>query len=251
MRETSNKEQESMLQDIIDELAKGTYSSDDEVALAELKASGEVLQGTAPAGLVLTYLAQIGKLQIVEDIANGVTLNYDGENHPLRDAAKAVVITYTGRTEFEFNKPEVQAMCQAFVLLKLDGTPSNGVDSGILTQVEKDGLEAIGQTPKFENATLKLVRQARGKTNVESVVNWTASKRKLKMTVVGSVFERLQPTITYADNDFTAAPIRRVVEVADESAGTYIVKLDNLRPNGIGTISVELGAPNIFTLELG
>ncbi len=233
-----------MLQDIIDELAKGTYSSDDEVALAELKASGETYQGAAPAGYVMSYLASISKLGVVETLANT-------EGHILQDASKAVVYTIQGRTEFDFTDPVVISMCDTFVNLKVDGTPSDGSTTGVLTAVEREGLLAIGQTSKFENATLKLVRQARGKTNVESVGNWTASKRKLKITVVGSVFERLQPTITYADDDFTAAPIRRAVEVADESAGTYIVKLDNLRPSGVGTITVELGAPNSFTLELG
>jgi hypothetical protein len=234
-----------MLQDIIDELAKGTYSDDDEVAVGELKASSEVYQGAAPAGYVMSYLAQIGKLTTVESISDTV-------GHTLQNAAKAVMVTVNGRDEFDFTDPAVLAMCDAFVALQLDGvTPSDGSTTGILTSAERDGLLARGQTPKFANVTLKLVRQARGKTNIKSVGNWTASKRKLKITVAGSVFERLQPTITYADNDFTAAPIRRAVEVADESAGTYIVKLDNLRPSGVGTISVELGAPNSFTLDLG
>jgi len=233
-----------MLQDIIDELAKGTYSDDDEVAVGELQASGIATQGASPAGPVMSYLASINKLNVVESLAAT-------EGHLLRDASKAVIYTIQGRTEFDFTDPIVLGMCDAFVNLKLDGTVSDGSTTGVLTTAERDGLLAKGQTPKFENVTLKLVRQARGKTNVVSEGNWTASKRKLKITVVGSVFERLQPTITYADDDFTAAPIRRVVEVADEDTGTYIVRLDNLRPSGVGTISVELGAPNSFTLELG
>ena len=243
-----------MLQDIIDELTTGTYSSDDETAVAELKASGIATQGPAGAGTVLTYLAEIGKLKTVEGIADGtITVNYGSGDvpHPLQNASAAVMITLTGRTEFEFQKASVQAMCQAFVDLTVTGVPSNGVDSGILTLAEKEQLEALGQTPKFENVTLRLVRQARNKTNTQSIGNWTASKRKLKITVVGEVFERLVPTITYSDDDYTAAPIRRAVEVGDPVANTYIVKLDNLRPSGVGTITVELGAPNSFTLELG
>lgn len=233
-----------MLQDIIDELAEGTYSDDDEVAVGELKASGVSTQGSAPAGYVMTYLASIGKLGTVEDLAVNI-------GHPLQDAAKAVGYTIQGRTEFDFTDPTVITMCDAFVNLKLDGSPSDGSTTGVLKEVERTELLAKGQTPKFTNATLKLVRDARGKTNIQSIGNWTASKRKLKIVVIGAIFEKLQPTITYADDDFIAAPIRRAVELADESTGTYIVKLDNLRPSGVGTISVELGAPNSFTLELG
>ena len=234
-----------MLQDIIDELAEGTYSSDDETAVAELRVSGVITQGSAPAGYVMSYLASIGKLTVVEDLSNTV-------GHTLQNAAKAVMVTVNGRDEFDFTDPKVLVMCDAFVNLQLDGTtPSDGSTTGILTATERDGLLAEGQTPKFDNVTLKLVRQARNKTNLQSIGNWTASKRKLKITVTGTVFERLIPTITYADDDYTAAPIRRAVEVGDPVAGTYIVKLDNLRPSGVGTISVELGAPNSFTLELG
>jgi hypothetical protein len=231
----------SLLQDIIDELNTGSYSADDITALNELKSSGIMTQGAAPAGQVLTYLAQIGKLKTVEDISNNDT-------HPLQNAAKAVVVTYSGRTEFEFHKASVQAMCQAFVNMKLDGTVSNGVDDGILTQTEKDNLEALGQTPRFTNATLKLIRQARGKTNTQTVNGWSGTQRRLKITVADTLFEEIRPTATYTDSDFTDSPLGR----AGINAGNnvYIMDLTGLRPRGVGQITVELGAPNSFTLEL-
>jgi hypothetical protein len=233
----------SLLQDIIDELNTGSYSSDDVTALGELQASGIMNQGPAPAGLVLTYLAEIGKLQTVEDISNN-------SSHPLQNAAKAVVVTYSNRTEFEFQKPTVQAMCQAFVDLKLDGNPSNGVDDGILTQVEKDNLEAIGQTPRFEQATLRLVREARGKTNTQTL-NYEVNKN-IKLTVTDPLHESVRPYITYSDG--VAAdnlPLGATVNI-DGSKLYYEVDLKNLRLKlrGSTVFTIELGAPNSFTVEM-
>lgn len=233
----------SLLQDIIDELNTGSYSSDDVTALGELKASGIMNQGPAPAGLVLTYLAEIGKLQTVEDIAANTS-------HPLQDAAKAVVVTYSGRTEFEFQKTTVQNMCQSFVDLKLDGTASNGVDDGILTQVEKDNLEAIGQIPRFENATLALVRKARGKTNTQTL-NYEVNKN-IKITVTGSLHESVKPYITYSDGIAADNVPLGATTYIDGTKLYYEVDLKNLRLKlrGSTVFTIELGAPNSFTVEM-
>jgi hypothetical protein len=219
-----------VLQDIITELAKPEYTGlSDLDALALIKASPEFIQGPAPAGNVLSYLAQINKLIEVKAIATN-------DAHPLQNASEAIIITLNGRTQFDVQLPEVQAMLQGFV------------DAGTIISSERDGILAIGQTPKFSNCTLRLVRQARGKTNAQAVTGWKVNGA-IKITVTGPLFESVRPTVTKTNDLYTNEPLGRTVNIA--TAGVHVIDLTGLRTLGnAATLTIELNAPNSFTAEL-
>jgi hypothetical protein len=219
-----------VLQDIITELEKLEYTLlSDLDALALIKTSPEVIQNPAQAGDVLSYLAQISKLIEVKVIAAT-------DGHLLQDASEAIMITLNGRTQFDVHKPEVQTMLQGFV------------DAGVISTDERNGILAIGQTPKFENCTLRQIRQARGKTNTQTVSGWKAGGA-IRVNVVGELFEPVRPAVTKTNDLYTNEPVGRTVNINSE--GSYIIDLTGLRTIGNSAdLTIELGAPNSFTVEM-
>ncbi|MCP3673986.1 MAG: hypothetical protein GY829_05895 [Gammaproteobacteria bacterium] len=219
-----------MLQDIIEELAKPEYSElSDAEALALIKSSPEVIQGAAQAGDVLGYLAAEGLLIGIKEIAANSA-------HPLQNACEAIMITLIGRTQFDLPKPSVKAMLQLFVTLN------------VISSDHYDGIMEIGQTPKFQHCTLRLVRQVRGKTNTQVVTGWTG-RGAIKVTVDGELFEPITPTCVKYNATFPKMPLGRVGQKSGDD-GVYIIDLENLRPKQPMDIEIELGAPNTFTVEL-
>jgi len=219
-----------MLQDIIDELAKPEYTDLDDVdALALIKSSPEVNQSAAQAGDVLSYLAQIGKLVAIKDISQN-------SEHDLQNASEAIMITLNGRTQFDLHLPAVQAILQGFV------------NFGVIDTTERDAILALGQTPKFTNCTLRLIRMARGETNTQTVTGWRVNGA-IKLTVVGELFEPVRPSVTKANDLYTNEPVGRTVNVNDE--GVHVIDLTGLRTLGNSAdLTIELGAANTFTVEL-
>ncbi|MAF36348.1 hypothetical protein CL622_04490 [archaeon] len=219
-----------MLQDIIEELAKPEYDSLSDIeALEAIKNSSEFIQGPAQAGNVLSYLAQISKLIEVKSIS-------ETNGHLLQNASEAIMITLNGRTQFDVHKPEVQAMLQGFV------------DASVISTNERDGILAIGQTPKFENCTLRQIRQARGKTNTQTIGGWKAGGA-IRVNVVGELLEPVRPTVTKTNDLYTNEPVGRTVNISSE--GSYIIDLTGLRTLGnAADLTIELGASNSFTVEM-
>ena len=119
------------LADVVSELDVGQSLAE---LTATIKARRITVSGLAQSGKVLAYLASIGKISALEDISN------DASN-PLRDAAKAAMITLQFREGFDFSIPETFALLQAF--------GSGGAN--ILTTEQINAIKAIGDTtvPEF------------------------------------------------------------------------------------------------------
>lgn len=118
-------------------LAEAVAELDVGQSLAELtaaiKARSLTVSGLAQSGKVLAYLASIGKVSALEDLSNNV-------GNPLRDAAKAAMITLQFREGFDFSIPETYALLQAF--------GSGGAN--ILTAEQITTIKALGDSTVSE-----------------------------------------------------------------------------------------------------
>ncbi len=226
-----------MLQDIITELTKPEYSSLNDVdALALIKGSPEFIQGMSLSGDVGAYLAGINKYKTLKEIALITDADTENPLYALRNGADMSVDTIINRTGFDWDIALNHTMLQGFVSF------------GVITEAQRLGILALGQSPKFEHCTLRQIRQARGKTNIQNLTGWKANGA-IKLTVTGELFESVRPTVTKTNDLYTDEPLGRTVNVS--SNGVHIIDLTGLRTLGNSAdLTIELGAPNTFTVEL-
>lgn len=101
--------------------------------LVAVRARTKTVKGIATSGSVLSYLASINKLTTLEDIASDA-------GNPLRNAAKAALITLQYREGLDFTLAETGIMLDAF-------GPTAG---GVFTSTEIDSIKALGESSVLE-----------------------------------------------------------------------------------------------------
>ena len=152
-------------------------------AIEHVIAKTITVDGLAPAGYGLTYLASIGKMKTIRTIASTDT-------HPLQDAADAILVTLEGRDGFDFSNPMALNMLAAFVT------------GSVITQAQSNAIRELGQKQalKFPRITIRDVITIRNPSDiVTSYSNIEDNKgvnrfHDLELTVSGDV-----PTDTYAN----------------------------------------------------
>ena len=103
-----------------------------------MKAKTVLVDGMAPSGSVLAYIASINKLADFRSIAADSA-------SPLRDAADAAIVTLETREGFDFSESGTLALMGAFVA------------AGVLTQGESDSIRAIGQRSVSEFKGVRMI----------------------------------------------------------------------------------------------
>ncbi len=117
----------------------------DKEALDYVTAKTITVDGVAPAGYVLTYLASIGKMKTIRTIASN-------DVHPLQDAADAILVTLEGRDGFDFSSSMALGMLSAFVA------------GSVITETQSDDIRELGQTtsPMFPSIRMVHIVEIRG-----------------------------------------------------------------------------------------
>lgn len=179
----------TLTETITNECTEMTY----EEAFAYLREKKVNVDGMATSGNVLAYVAGIGKLSTIRDVAAD-------NSSPLRDVADATIVTLETREGFDFASPSTISLLQTFVT------------AGILTQEQADTIRAIGvkQIPAFPNLTMKdVVHANKPELVVETTSNiidsLTANRRHDLVVDVSNI-----PVITHL-----------VVQVRDKFNGSF------------------------------
>lgn len=81
-------------------------------AFAHVKSKTMLVDGMAQSGIVLAYIASIGRLNTLRQIAMN-------PQHPLQDAADATIVTLETREGFNFASPATLGLMQAFVTAEI------------------------------------------------------------------------------------------------------------------------------------
>lgn len=206
------------LETAIAELESGQSHND---MLLALRARTISKDGIAQSGIVLAYLASIGKLGAIKAIAAD-------ETSPLRDAAEATLITLQTREGFDFSIPETLSMLQAYVAISL------------LTEAQAESVRAIGATtvPEFEGLTAKQVIAVRNpeliaNTPIESAISNTVECGRHVGIAAGVVVNSVVPAPTALElhiatsvDNITFTPFRYAGSVGVADSGAYTINVN-------------------------
>lgn len=204
------------------------YSDDDVIALQQLKDVNHTVQGDVDTAVVLEYLTEINKLGELEDIKSNTS-------HPLRSAVIATFITMQHKKNFAFSTQGVRDLLGGFV------------DGQVITETQKNELLDKGkyQEYPFANATLRLVKMARGKCEPAKPITWNRQQH-LKIMLNEDLPEPITPYLTKTNSAWTDEPIGKTKVL--QKAGDYTISLKDVVDSG--TLSVALDITSNFTVEL-
>lgn len=233
-----------MIDLIIDELGSGSYPEDDILALEQLRQVSTVIAGELDAGSKIKLLSLAPTLE--ERLTNALSNTTEFQWGPITTTIGAVCNAALRNINSEavnlrMNDPQTVDMVNLLFSVS------------IMTQADIDAINFLSNEIIYPFQAVKLheLREARGKTNLQSI-DW-AGERFLKIILNDDLYESVFPLVTVTNTVFSGKNIGRGHTAGKiQAAGDYIVDLTGLSGFLIGTttLSVELGAPQTFTLEL-
>ena len=224
------------------ELQSGSYSANDQEALAQLKLVQVIEQGELAAGDKVKLLSLTPNLQarLSAGASNDTAVSFGSINTTIGAICLAALKNIESQSDdIKLKMYDYQTAAMINVLF----------GAGILTQGDLDALHFLADiiVKPFERATLRDVVEARGGGN-SLQVTW-AGQRYLKITV-SSLSEQVSPLITISNTLFDNEPIGRTVSI--DKNGSFVVDLNGLSSKIIGVtmMTVQMWVPCTFSVEL-
>jgi len=219
-----------MIDKIKQELLDFVYPDDNNEALEQLRNRTISSIGSIAASDLLEYLTTNKKIAMIHACAND-------EAHDLQNQCRGLLIAIQSGFSIDLSKSGNASTLSGFVPDII-----NEVQAGEII------IKATKVDYPFASVTMQQFRQAKGLTNSIDVNNWVG-QRFLKITVAGVVNESFRPVLTKSNDYYDGEPVGRTTTISKN--GDHIIDLSNLQnPGAPTTISIELGAPNSFAVEL-
>ena len=219
-----------MIDEIKQELQDFVYPDDNSEALEQLRNKPISSVSSIAAPDLLEYLTTNKKIAMIHACAND-------EAHDLQNQCRGLLIAIQSGFSIDLSKSGNASTLSGFV-------------PNIINDVQAG--EIISKATKvdypFASVTMQQFRQAKGLTNSIDVNGWIG-QRFLKVTISGTIDESFRPVLTKSNDYYDSEPVGRTTTIS--KSGDHIIDLSNLQnPGAPTTITIELGSPNSFTVEL-
>ena len=219
-----------MIDKIKQELQDFVYPDDADEALTILRGKSTSRINSISASDLLEYLTTNKKIAAIHDCANN-------EGNELQNQCRGLLIAIQSGFSIDLSKSG-------------NASTLNGFVPNIINEVQAGEIiskATIVEYP-FANVTMQQLRLAKGLVNSISLIGWVG-QRFIRLDVDGVVDESFRPVITKSNEYYNNEPLGRTTAI--DKAGLNVIDIGNLsNPGAPTTLTIELGAPNLFTAEL-
>jgi hypothetical protein len=127
----------------------------------------------------------------------------------------------------------------------------NGFIPDVISEVQAGEIvqKATVVNYPFAGVTMQQLRLAKEKTNATVISDNWIGQRFIKLIVSGVVAESFKPIVTKSNDIYENEPVGRTALIS--KSGVHVIDISNLSNPGAPTeLTIEIGAPNTFTVEL-
>lgn len=220
-----------MIEQIKQELNDFIYPDDDTETLELMRGKSVSTVGNISASDLLEYLTSNKKIATIHDCANN-------DSHDLQNQCRGLLIAIQSGFNVDLSKSGNASTLSGFV-------------PDVISEVQASEIvqKATVISYPFASVTMQQLRAAKEKTNMIVISDGWVGQRFIKLTVSGVVTESFKPIVTKSNDIYENEPVGRTKLIS--KTGIHVIDISNLSNPGAPTeLTIELGAPNTFTVEL-